>query len=138
MTDSNKPITIEELKLLLSEQTKEMRDSFVDELKAATDEIKANVDSKLAQMNDKIEAVKTNVQAQPNEMKSDIERCKQQHPGEIEDDLNQISKLNELKLNSISHASNQDLGEIFNAIASIVNFDINDSNNKPTLSQQNS
>lgn len=68
--NQNKPVTFDEIVLLLSNQTKSLQESIQTELTTMRNEINAKLEKKLNQMNDKIETVKTNVQSQLDVMQN--------------------------------------------------------------------
>lgn len=103
------------------------------EIKSFSESIKAEFQSQLTKLNDKIDTNQANVQ-QINELKSNFEQGLEQTNG-ADDDLKRISKLNELKINGIAHASDQNLNQIFSEMAKFVQFDLSIANNVPTLTR---
>lgn len=57
------------------------------------------------------------VQKQINELKSNIEQ-------QTTDKLQRMAKLNELKITGIAHTNEENLNEIFKAIAQLMDFDL--------------
>lgn len=130
--NQNKPVTFDEIVLLLSNQTKSLQESIQTELTTMRNEINAKLEEKLNQMNDKIETVKTNVQSQLDVMKTDIANIQNQ-PNINDDDYMRFAKSSELKIKGIEHSTHENLNGIIASIANIVGFDINNPINIPTI-----
>lgn len=132
--DANKPLTIADIQLLFKEQTASIQGTIRDEMRIMGDDIKAEFQTKITQLQEQVEANKMNVQTQINEMKSDIAMCMGQS-NSADDDLQRISKLNELKITGIVHANNENLNVIFSEIAKLVGFELTTVNNVPTVNR---
>lgn len=130
MPGNSDPLTIETIRALLSEQTKQV----TTELKSLGDEIKAEFQSKINELNNKIDANQKHVQSELNELKTNVDKC-MEHVNGSDDDLRRISQLNELKISGIEHKNDENLNEIFNSIAWLVNFDLSVANNVPTVTR---
>lgn len=124
VTMSSPPLTLDSIRLVIAEQTESLQSS----MKTLGDGIKAEI----AQIHQKIDANQANIQSQINELKSNVEKCMEQTT-DSDDDIQRVSKLNELKINGIAHADNQNLNEIFGEIAKLVEFDLSNVNNVPTV-----
>lgn len=134
MSNPSETFTLADIKKLLGEQTTSIQQSIENEIKRMGDDIKAEFQVKITALNEKIEANHSNVQTQINAMKMDIENIKGQ-PNGGDDDLQRISKLNELKITGIAHANNENLNAIFGEIAKLVNFNLNGPNNAPAVNR---
>lgn len=101
-------------------------------MKALGDEIESEFQAKIIQLNDKIDANQADVQQQINDLKSNINQCANQST-DTDDDMQRIAKWNKLKISGITYKHDEDLTEIFTAIANLVQFDLTNVNNLPTL-----
>lgn len=131
-TMSSTSITIDDFRQLLQEQSDNIVSSLRSEMKTLSDEIKADFESKITQLNTRIDDNQVHMQSQINELKSSVTQCVEQANG-VDDDLQRISRLNELKISGIIHKNDENLNEIFKKIANLVQFDLSDSHNMPTL-----
>lgn len=129
---SSAPLTLDTIRSLLAEQTQSIQTSMQNEMKILGDGIKAELQSQITQIHEKIDANQANVQSQINDLKVNVEKCTEQMNG-TDDDFQRISKLNELKINGIAHTNNENLNEIFNEIAKLVEFDLSTVNNVPSI-----
>lgn len=101
------------------------------EMKELTDEIKSEFQSQKTQLDEKMNSNQVNFQMQINEIKSNIE-CS---TNRMESDLQRITKLNELKISGIAYKNDEKLNEIFGEIAKLVQFNLSNTNNIPTLTR---
>lgn len=134
MPNTSEPLTIDAITKLLQEQTKIIQTSMQNDMVSLGNAIKSELQTQIKHLNDKIEANQTNVQKQIDELKSNVDQCTNKMSNS-DDDLQRISKLNELKISGISHTNDQNLNAIFNDIAKLVNFDVSNMSNVPTLTR---
>lgn len=134
MPNTNQVLTIDAIRSLLAEQTNSLRTSIRDEMKALGDEIKSEFQAKITQINEKIVANQECVQQQINELKSNVTQCMEQKAG-TDDDMQRIIKLNELKINGIAYRNDENLCKVFNEISKLVQFNLTNVNNLPTLTR---
>lgn len=149
MPNNDKPLTIDAIRELFADQTKSLESSMRNEIAAQTkqletsirsemkvlsDEMKLEFQAKITQLNDKIDANQMNVQQEINELKSNVSNCIE-HNACNDDDMQRMLKLCELKINGIAYKSDEKLNDIFGEIAKLVQFDLTNGNNCPTLTR---
>lgn len=130
MSNTNAPLTIEAITSLLTQQTQSLQTS----MQTLCNDIKAEFQSQIIQLNDKIDANQAIVQKQITDLQSNVEKCMEQTNG-TDDDLQRMSKLNELKISGIVHTNDQNLNDIFIEIAKLTQFDLSNAINVPKLSR---
>lgn len=134
MPNNDQPLTIDIVRMLLTEQTQSIQVGIRNEIKTMGDDIKAELQAKITQLNDKIDKNQSNVQIQMNALKSDVEKCMERTMND-NDDFQRMAKSNELKISGIAYINNENLNEIFKAIAELVNFDVTVTGNVPKLTR---
>lgn len=129
-TMGDAPVTIDIIRTLLAEQTQLLNTN----MQQLSDDIKSEFQAKISQLNEKIDSNQKNVQQQINELKSNVTRC-MEHTTGADDEMQRIMKLNELKISGIAHENDEKLNEIFTKIAKLVQFDLTNVNNVPSLTR---
>lgn len=129
-TMTGTPVTIDIIRTLLAEQTQLLNTS----MQKLGDDIKSEFQAKINQLNEKIDSNQKNVQQQINELKSNVTQC-MEHTTDTDDEMQRIMKLNELKISGIAYQNEEKLNEIFTEIAKLVQFDLTNVNNVPSLTR---
>lgn len=133
IASSDKAVTIDMIRMLLNEQTESLKTSIGTDMKSLGNELKTEFQAKINQLNEKIDANQDNVQKQINEIQAKVTQCIEQKNDTDDDFLKRLTKLNELKISGIAYRNNENLVEIFSEIAKLVQFNLNNLNNVPSL-----
>lgn len=128
------PVSIAELKQLLSEQTASLTQNLSDQMNSMSAEIKQSLHTQIAETNNRIDSVQANVNNQLAEIQTQLSNCNDKITS-TENEIARQAKLNDLRITGINYSSGEDLHLHFNTIAQLIGFDTSVSTHLPSLSR---
>lgn len=135
-TTATMSVTATDLERLLEKQTtmiqQIVQNTIKSEIKSLGDELKAALNEELAKINDRVDHIEVNINNQISELKlevgNNLERL-----STTDDDVLRMSKIDELKINGITHVKGENLQEIFKSISQVIGFDTSNPTHIPNL-----
>lgn len=137
MGDTN-PISIDQIRLLLLEQTasitQKITDQLTEKMTSLGQEIKESLQSQIAQTNQRMDSIETSVNKQLTVIQAEVSHCIER-VSNTENELTRLSKLNELRINGITYSQGENLQLHFNSIAQLIGFDVSIPTHIPSLTR---
>lgn len=130
----SQPISIDQLKMLLLDQTKSITQKLSEQMNSLGKEIKESLQSQIAQTNQRMDSIETNVNKQLTTIQSDVSSCIEKISN-TENEIARLSKLNELRINGIPYSNEENIHQHFNAIAQLIGFDSSIPTHIPSLTR---
>lgn len=111
-------VTLGDLEAMFEKQTATINQN----MKTVGDELKLSFLDEIKKLHERVDAIESNVSDQISCLRTDVDTCINRLNSN-DDDLIRISKLNELKINGIAHTNNENVRDIFCAIANHIGYD---------------
>lgn len=121
-------VTLADLEAMFEKQTATLNQS----MKTMGDELKMSFLDEIKKLHERVDSIEVNVSDQISCLRTDVDTCINRLNSN-DDDLVRISKLNELRINGIAHTNNENVHDIFCAIANHIGYDISSPTSIPDI-----